>query len=36
MMRVGGGIAYRYQKILEIKNVDPMPDESDSDEQEEV
>ncbi len=36
MMRVGGGIAYRYQKILEIKNVEPMPDESDSEDQEEV
>jgi len=36
MMRVGGGIAYRYQKILEIKNVESMPEESDSEEQEEV
>ncbi len=36
MMRVGGGIVYRYQKILEIKSVEPMPEESDSDEQEEV
>ena len=36
MMRVGGGIAYRYQKILEVKSVEPMPEESDSDESEDL
>ena len=30
MMRVGGGMVYRHQKILQVKDVDPMPD-TDSD-----
>lgn len=36
MMRVGGGIVYRYQKILEVKSVEPMPEDSDSDELEDL